>query len=70
MNISNLHKSIIITLVGYLFGLVGQVVIYPLFGISLDLFNVLVLGCIFTGIALCSNYLCFKVFDLIEKEKP
>lgn len=66
MNLSQTSKSLVLTLVGYFFGVIGQLIIYPLFGISIVPTTALVLGLVFTCIAYCSNYLCLKLFDVLE----
>ena len=66
MKLTQTNKSLILTLVGYFFGVIGQLVIYPLFGIQIAPMTALVLGLVFTCIAYCSNYLCLRFFDVVE----
>jgi len=63
-----LTKSIIITSIGYVIGLIAQFLIYPLFGLVVSLSNILSLGIIFTLIAFASNYISLKVIEYYENK--
>ena len=62
MKLTQTYKSLILTLVGYFFGVIGQLITYPLFGIDIVPMTAFVLGLVFTCIAYCSNYFCLKFF--------
>jgi len=64
-----LTKSIILTTVGYIVGTLGQFLIYPLFGLSVNLMGCLTLGLIFCAIALISNYFTLKAIEYFERRK-
>lgn len=64
------HKSLIITLAGYILtSLVAYFIVYPAFGITVLLLQSLLIGAILTGVAFASNYVCLMVFDKLNKEK-
>jgi len=64
-----LTKSLIITFTGYILGVIGQLVVYPYYGIIISLPIALELGIIFTTIAFISNILSVYIIEAIEKYK-
>ena len=67
--LSNTVKSSIITIFGYISGILAQLMLYPLFGIQVDILAMLAIGLVFTGVAFISNYTAIKFIELLEKEK-
>jgi len=67
--VTPLTNSTTLTVVGYLAGIVGQLIFYPIFGLVVSLQGIFTLGFIFTVIAFASNYFTLKVIEYFEKEK-
>lgn len=63
------YKSAIITTCGYLIGILTQIIVYPFFGIAVNLADMLTLGLIFMLVAFCSNFTCLTLIDKFEKRK-
>lgn len=64
-----LTKSVILTIVGYLAGIIGQILVYPIFGLSVSLSGILTLGIIFCVIAFVSNYVTLEIIEYFERNK-
>jgi len=67
--VTPLTKSTILTIVGYIAGIVGQLIFYPIFGLTVSLYGIFTLGLIFTAIAFASNIITLKAIEYFEKEQ-
>ena len=64
------HKAVILTLIGYLVGILGQLVLFPLFGLGfLTIGKTLLLGIAFTFIAYLGNLFGLWLITRIESNK-
>ena len=61
------HKAIVLTLIGYLVGILGQIILFPLFGLgTLPIGTALVLGFLFTALAYLGNLFGLWLITSIE----
>lgn len=66
---TTLHKSITITLAGYILtSLVAYFIVYPAFGITVLLLQSLLIGAILTGVAFASNFLSLVLIERFERK--
>ena len=64
------HKAVILTLIGYSAGILGQLVLFPLFGLGfLAIGKTLLLGIAFTFIAYLGNLFGLWLINRIESNK-
>jgi hypothetical protein len=54
------------TVVGVLFGYLGGLIIYPLFGVPINHQTILYINLIFVGVSLFKNYLIRRLFNAIK----
>lgn len=50
-------------LIGYLVSIVGQIVIFPIFGINVSMVEHAAIGLMFTGISLIRSYMLRRLFN-------
>lgn len=63
------HKAVILTLIGYLVGILGQLVLFPLFGLGfLAIGKTLLLGIAFTFIAYLGNLFGLWLISKLENQ--
>ena len=64
------QKAIVLTGIGYLVGVLGQIIIFPLFGLgTLPIGTALVLGFLFTALAYLGNLFGLWLINCIESNK-
>lgn len=54
------------TLIGYGIALAGQLVVFPMFGIAVSLYENLIIGGIFMGISTVRSYLLRRLFNWLH----
>jgi hypothetical protein len=60
---SSLAEALINTTVGYVIALGGQLVVFPMFGVSLSITDNLLIGCIFMLISTARSYVIRRVME-------
>ena len=64
------QKAIVLTGIGYLVGVLGQIILFPLFGLgTLPIATSLVLGVLFTALAYLGNLFGLWLINCIESNK-
>lgn len=64
------QKALVLTSIGYLVGVLGQIILFPLFGLgTLPIGTALVLGVLFTVLAYLGNLFGLWLISCIESNK-
>ena len=64
------QKALVLTGIGYLVGVFGQIILFPLFGLgTLPIGTALVLGFLFTALAYLGNLFGLWLISCIESNK-
>ena len=64
------QKALVLTGIGYLVGVLGQIILFPLFGLgTLPIGTALVLGVLFTVLAYLGNLFGLWLISCIESNK-
>ncbi len=67
--LQSLAESIINVAIGYAVALAGQLAVFPLFGIAIDLASNLAIGAIFTGISIARSYAVRRLFNYLHRAR-
>ena len=64
------QKALVLTGIGYLVGVFGQIILFPLFGLgTLPIGTALVLGFLFTALAYLGNLFGLWLINCLESKK-
>ena len=63
------YKSAILTTAGYFIGICTQLIVFPLYGINVNISDTFILGFIFMSVSFCTNFCSLKIIDYITKRK-
>ena len=63
----SLFEAIANVVVGYFVALLGQIVVFPLVGLSVNIEKNLVIGLCFTGISIVRSFLLRRFFNWLHK---
>lgn len=64
----SLIESIINVIVGYIVALLSQIIIFPIFGLDVNIQSNILIGLWFTGISIIRSYILRRVFNAINKK--
>jgi hypothetical protein len=54
--------------VGYGVAVATQIVVFPLFGLDVELSENLAIGCLFTGVSLIRSYVIRRLFETLRRD--
>lgn len=64
--LSSFMESIVNVMIGFFVALISQILVFPFFGIYVDIWNGAGLAAVFTGISLVRSYVVRRVFNKME----
>ena len=62
-------ESVVQQAVGFIVGIIAQLIVYPLLGLEINFNNVLLIGIIFAIVSGIRNYIVRRAFNYFDKEK-